>query len=232
MAIKIQSVDEAIEDTGLKILVHGRSGAGKTVLCATAGMSTIFISVESGLLSLKKYLKHNPKYKKLIKVIVIRSKDDLDEVLEWLQGSKKQLADWVDLDSITEIAEQIISIEKKINPDPRKSYPEYMEKMLDTLRGFRDLPGYNVVMTAKQTRQIDPDTERVIYSPLFPGNKLGNEISYLFDEVFALRVEEREDKNGDIETYRILQTQPDPHYDAKDRSGLLDDFEPPNLAKY
>jgi len=57
--------------------------------------------------------------------------------------------------------------------------------------------------------------------------KTWQEISYLFDEVFALRVET--DENGNL--YRVLQTGRDRNYDAKDRSDALDLFEEPNLKK-
>jgi len=58
-----------------------------------------------------------------------------------------------------------------------------------------------------------------------PGNKLGPPLPYLFDEVFALRVEEAQD--GSL--YRVLQTSRDIMYEAKDRSGALDLYEPPKL---
>jgi len=59
-----------------------------------------------------------------------------------------------------------------------------------------------------------------------PGARLANELPYLFDECFALRVEK--DNEGGIQ--RWLQTQRDVQYEAKDRSGKLDVFEPANLG--
>lgn len=52
MAIKIKSISEVIHDSGLKILIHGPAGSGKTVLAATTNEPTLIISAESGLLSL------------------------------------------------------------------------------------------------------------------------------------------------------------------------------------
>lgn len=60
-----------------------------------------------------------------------------------------------------------------------------------------------------------------------PGSKLAQQIPYMFDEVFALRVEVDEDK----QKYRVLQTSRDAKYEAKDRSGLLDEFERPSLRR-
>ena len=226
MAISILSLDEALEENGLKVLVHGKAGSGKTVLTATAGMPTILISAESGLLSLKKIVRENPKLKKLLKIVTIKSFEDLDETYEWLK-SESQLADWIALDSISEIAEQILNHEKKINKDPRAAYGNLTDQMLEKMRGFRDLRGYNVVMTCKQAREEDGDTGKTRFVPMFPGRQVGPAIPYLFDEVFALRVEE--DEEG--ETYRTLQTNRDAHYEAKDRSGELEVFETPNLKE-
>jgi len=226
MTIEVLSVEEALEDNGLKILVHGPAGAGKTVLTATANMPTILLSAESGLLSLKKFFKDNPKLEKNIKVIVLQSFEDLNGAYDWL-ANEDQLADWIMLDSISDIAEQILNYEKSLTKDPRQAYGNLMEQMLQKLRDFRDLPGYNVMMTCKQVREVDSDTERTRFVPSFPGRQVGPAVPYLFDEVFALRVEEDEDG----ETYRTLQTNRDAHYEAKDRSGELEVFEEPNLYK-
>lgn len=230
MSIKFETVEEAIEDNGVKILTAGMAGSGKTVLCATAGMSTIIISAEAGLLSLKKFLKVKPDFKKFIKIITIKSFKELEETLEMLEDNV-QLADWLMLDSVSEIAEQILSSEKKESKDPRKAYGNLTDKMLDQMRSFRDLPGYNVHMTCKMVREVDSDTERTRFVPSFPGRQVGPAIPYLFDEVFALRVEEEEDDDGDVTEYRTLQTNRDVHYEAKDRSGELEQFEKPNLYK-
>ena len=82
MAINITSIEDALTDNGLKILVHGPAGSGKTVLCATTGMPTILLSAEAGLLSLKKYLKDNKAISKNIKIIKIESFADLEEVYD------------------------------------------------------------------------------------------------------------------------------------------------------
>jgi len=230
MSITFETVDEAVDDNGVKILTHGMAGSGKTVLCATAGMSTIIISAEGGLLSLKKFLKAKPDFNKYIKIITIKSFKQLEETLDMFEDNV-QLSDWLMLDSVSEIAEQILSSEKKESKDPRKAYGNLTDKMLDHMRSFRDLPGYNIHMTCKQVREVDSDTERTRFVPSFPGRQVGPAIPYLFDEVFAMRVEEEEDDDGDVVEYRTLQTSRDIHYEAKDRSGELDEFEPPNLNK-
>ena len=51
MALKFTTTNQAAQLHGVKALVYGPSGAGKTTLCATAP-APIIISAEAGLLSL------------------------------------------------------------------------------------------------------------------------------------------------------------------------------------
>jgi hypothetical protein len=224
MGIKIQSITEAVGDNGIKILVHGPAGAGKTLLCATTGKPTLIISAESGLLSIKGAVQngHLPeKVLELVQVVEIKNLEDLKDVYDMLKG--EHLYDWVALDSISEIAEVVLEYEKTQSKDARQAYGNLSTEMNAILRKFRDLPKYNVIMSCKQQRLVDQDTDLVSYGPSMPGGKLAGAIPYLFDEVFALRVE-KDDETG--EEYRTLQTNRDRKYEAKDRSGMLDMFEP------
>jgi hypothetical protein len=83
-------------------------------------------------------------------------------------------------------------------------------------------------MTCKQQRRVDEDTGIATYVPHLEGKKLTQGIAYLFDEVFAIRVEKDEDTG---EPYHILQCHKDRKYEAKDRSGELNFFEEPKLKK-
>jgi hypothetical protein len=67
---------------------------------------------------------------------------------------------------------------------------------------------------------------KIIYASSMPGKTTTKDLPYFFDEVFALRAE-RDDK-GDIQ--RMLQTQPDGKWTAKDRSGKLDAYEPADFG--
>lgn len=216
MAIKIQSLREAVGNNGLKMLVHGPAGAGKTVLSATAGEPTLIISAEAGLLSIK----DAPDF---VKSVTVTTMDEIYEVYEYL--ANEHVCEWVVLDSISEIAEVVLSYEKTQTKDPRQAYGQLQEQMTMLMRKFRDLPRYNVLMTCKQQRVTDDYTGMTMYLPALPGTKLTQQISYMFDEVFALRVE----KDDEGKVYRVLQTNRDAQYEAKDRSGRLDMFERPSL---
>lgn len=217
MAISLKSTKDAALD-GIKVLVHGPAGAGKTSLCATTGESTIIISAESGLLSLRGFD---------IPVIEVKSLEQLYEAYDFVTNDEQgQAFKWVCLDSISEIAEVVLNHEKKVAKDPRQAYGALAEKMTDLIRAFRDLPGRNVYFSCKQERTKDEQTGAMLYYPAMPGNMLKQGVGYFFDEVMALRVE----KDNDGNPTRWLQTSRDFNYEAKDRSGCLDMFESPNLA--
>jgi len=215
MAIQLTSTKDAAQH-GIKVLVHGQAGAGKTVLASTTGEPTVIISAEAGLLSLR----HTD-----IPVITVTSLQDVQDAYSYLSGKDGEVYSWIALDSISEIAEQVLSYEMKQTKDPRKAYGELSTQMMDLLRAFRDLPGKNVYMSAKQ-RRIEDDDGRTSYGPMMPGQQLHQQVPYLFDEVFALRVE----KDTDGNPTRWLQTNPDLKYTAKDRSGVLDLYEPADLS--
>jgi len=217
MAVKLTSTKDSAAN-GLKFLVHGPAGAGKTVLCATAGAPTLIISAESGLLSLRGVD---------IPVIEVKDLTSLYEAYDFVANAAEgQAFEWVCLDSISEIAEVILSNEKKVAKDPRQAYGALAEKMTDVVRAFRDLPGRNVYFSCKQERAKDEQSGAMLYYPSMPGNALKQGVGYFFDFVFALRVE----KDAEGNPARWLQTSRDYNYEAKDRSGVLDMFEPPNLA--
>lgn len=203
-------------NNGVKILVHGQAGIGKTCLCASLP-DPIIISAESGLLSLASLD---------IPVIEIKTLDDLGEAHDWLAGSdeaKKYKS--ICLDSISEIAEVVLTDEKNKEKDPRKAYGNMQDIMTDVIRAFRDLSGRNIYFSAKQER-VQDESGRLLFGPSMPGQKLAQQVPYLFDEVFAYQVVK--DANG-VPT-RMLLTQPDGISVAKDRSGKLDMFEAPDLG--
>lgn len=221
------TVEEAVDEDGCKILVYGGSGSGKTVLCSTTGKSTLIISAERGLKSLVKLSRDFPKRFKKIRIVKVESLADLKAVKKELK--RKKICKWIALDSASEIAEQVLEYEKENNRDPRKAYGNMQDEILKLIRQIRDLEGYNVIVTAKQQYLEDSDAGGFKYMPLFPGRKLHQLIPYMFDEVFALRVESEEDSDGNVTEERWLQTGRDSNYDCKDRSGVLDMFEEPNL---
>jgi hypothetical protein len=216
MAIQLKRTKEATAQA-VKLLVYGQAGAGKTSLIPTLPKPVI-LSAEGGLLSIADTN---------LPFIEITSMDELREAYKWLASSAESAEfESVALDSISEIAEVVLNAEKKINKDPRAAYGAMQEQMADIIRGFRDLPGKHVYMSAKLEKTQD-EMGRVLYAPSMPGNKTGQSLPYFFDEVLALRVE----KDAEGYTRRALMTDGDGLWLAKDRSGKLEVWEDADLGE-
>lgn len=216
--MKIMSTYGIGAKNGVKMLVYGKAGRGKTTLCATAPNPIVF-SAESGLLALSNYQ---------VAYAEIRTIKDLQDAFAWAQSSTEaRQFQTLCLDSLSEIAEVVLSNAKGQVKDPRQAYGELIEKMSMTIREFRDLPGYHVYMSAKQEMVKDDASGVALNMPSMPGNKLGQSLPYFFDEVFQLDIGK---DPATQQTYRYLRTQPDFQNDAKDRSGRLDPIEYPDLG--
>jgi hypothetical protein len=232
MALVFTTTEKINLDGGIKALIYGGSGMGKTVLAATAPRP-LLISAESGTLSLsranleKLFGVNNPSITYVLPTIVITSLQDLTDTYDWcLRSREAQYFDTIILDSLSEIGEAVLNNAKRQVKDPRQAYGELIEKMESVIRLFRDLPNKNVYMAAKMEPTKDEMTGVVKYGPSMPGAKLGPKLPYFFDFVFRLGV----NKTPTGESYRFLQTQPDIQHDAKDRSGMLDPLEPAHLG--
>lgn len=199
---------------GIKALVYGKAGRGKTRLCATAPRPVI-LSAENGMLSLRD---------QDVPVIEINTLDDLNRAHDWLTGPAGEQYFTICLDSISEIGEKVLANAKAGTKDGRQAYGILADQMWETIRSFRDISGKCVVMTAKAeyVQNADGVTQ---WGPSMPGKQLTNGIAYYFDEVFHLG-----NYRGPDGEFTALQTSADMQYDAKDRSGALAFYEYPDLT--
>ena len=217
MTLNFTTTDKASANHGIKALVYGGAGSGKTTLCGTAPKPLI-ISAEAGLLSLRS--QSHP-------VITITSAEELDEAYNWcVTDAKKNGVETVCLDSISEIVEQILRSEKGKTKDPRAAYGEMATRAFDIVKKFRDLQGLHVLITAKQTTATDPITGVAKAAPTAPGQQVGPGLPYLFDLVMHAAT----DKTPEGETYHYLRTHAAFNAEAKDRSGSLDELEYPDFS--
>jgi len=215
MAINLKSTS-GLSANGVKMLVYGNAGAGKTSLIPTLP-NPVVLSAEGGLLSIQDAS---------LPYVEVNSYETLMEAYKWLTESDEgKTFDSIALDSISEIAEVVLNHEKKIAKDPRQAYGAMQEQMADIIRAFRDIPGKHVYFTAKCEKSQD-EIGRLLYAPSMPGNKTGQLLPYFFDEVLALRVE----KDADGNSQRALMCDSDGIWLAKDRSGKLDAWEAPDLS--
>lgn len=233
MTLQFSSTEQSSQAHGIKCMVYAEAGIGKTMLCATLPQPVI-LSAESGLLSLSRkniertYGANRPDIVYNIPVIHITQVADLYEAFAFLtQSAEARNFSSIALDSVTEIAEQILNNAKRTVKDPRQAYGQLLEQMESAIRAFRDIQGKNIYFSSKMEPMKDDLTGSIKWGPSMPGSKLGPKLPYFFDEVFRLGVN-RDNKDH---TFRYLQTQPDLQYNAKDRSGALAAMEEPHLGK-
>ena len=212
MAIDLKTTSSLGADNGLKLLGYGAAGAGKTSLIPTLP-NPLVISAEGGLLSIQGAD---------LPYIEVSDMETLGEAYQYAIDSDFQS---IALDSISEIGEVCLAAEKAVAKDPRQAYGEMQTKMATLIRMFRDIKGKHVYMTAKLEKTQD-EMGRMLYSPSMPGAKAGQALPYFFDIVFAVRVERDDEGNK----HRALLTDSDGLWQAKDRTGKLEEWEAPNIG--
>lgn len=204
---------------GIKCMVYGGAGVGKTRLAKTLP-NCLILSAENGLLSLRK---------EDVPFTPVRTFQEAKSTYDWLCSNDKKARYFtsIGLDSVSEIAESILDYEKGKTKDPRKAYGETQDQIVRMLRAYRDLPGRNVYFIAKQEWVKDEATGAMLWGPSFPGNKLSQAVPYFFDEVFQL-VAWTDQATG--QQMSALKCRKDAYSEGKDRSGALDLWEPPDLS--
>ena len=130
MAIEFKNPADAVREQGIKMLVYGAAGSGKTVLCATANEPTLIISTEAGLLSIKDAPKR-------IQIVECNTREEVDEVLDYL--SQNKLPNWVCIDSISEIGEIVLAEEMSKTKNGIKAYGELAIITTRIIKRFRAL---------------------------------------------------------------------------------------------
>jgi phage nucleotide-binding protein len=218
---------KTINQSGLKFLIYGEPGVGKTSLAKTVSEKTLIVSAESGLLSLSG---------SDIDVIDISTDDNgkvvpkekrlqrLAEVYKFLNEVETQKKySWIFLDSMTEIFQNLVEQLQTEFPDSKdtiKMWGEYSKRARGLVKSFRDLPHYNVVFTALSKEDKDENGKRFLRVDV--NGSIAHQMPAFFDEVFYYFVSPSDGS-------RKLMTSKQDNLVSKDRSGKLEKIEEPNL---
>lgn len=218
MAFQIRPVEQTVENQGVKAVVYGGSGIGKTRLTLTCPRP-LYLSAEVGGLSLRG---------SAVPTVLITGLPDLIEVYNWAKQSREAAAyDTLVLDSMSEMAENILRVAKQNTKDGRKAHNDaYEVTVVNVFNAFRDLPRKHVYMICKERHDEDTLTHVKQYKPSMPNGNLIRETPYKFDYVF--RLFQHIDAQQQRSTW--LQCAADATAVAKDRSGRLAMYEPPDLG--
>lgn len=237
MAIELTTPDKLAAKNGIKCLVYGESGMGKTLLAATCP-SPIVLSAEPGTLSLRRanieaiFGKDKPGITYDVPVVAMYDLASAEEVLRWAQSNAINQFDTIVIDSASELGRFFFNDAsekfkgKAGKADGRQVYGDVQIKLLDLFYKLKHLPGKNIVAICHARRFPATEHEPEMIGPNLPTQRLGRESPHEFDEVFQLRLART--KDGELKRY--LKTAPDEQGYAKDRSGALNAKEPANLS--
>lgn len=206
-------------------LIIGQAGIGKTSLLRSIDESEpIFcVSAEAGLLCVRDLVAS-----KRVQGVEVSTFAELAEVYSFLVSPAAAGFKWVFIDSLTEISARCLDGLKVKFPDRKDSFSlwgSYADQMVSMIKGFRDLPAFNVIFTCLSSEEKDEVNRRYV-GPCISGASVKERLTSFFDLVAFMTT--MPDSNG--KEQRVLVTQPMGCFPAKDRSGLLSPVEPPHLG--
>lgn len=209
---------------GVKAVVYGGPGTGKTPICALTAPRAGVIITEPGYLSMRNQTSLT------LPAFNIQAFDDF---MTWatLSAEAKQFHTFV-IDSISQICERHISdgLAKgnKSGGDAhgKKVYGDMARWAMGHLNTLYFMQEKHIVLI---TKQHTIDLNGVMYAkPYFPGQELPVRVPHLFDAVLRLGTWTIPGVAGPTRAFRTRE-----QYDmmARDRSGNLEEYEPADLTK-
>lgn len=222
MATRVGSTKDAATRTF--IAVYGAAGVGKTKLLESLNShaiehhgAAIQIDFDDGNLSIRDA--------GLPSIGCDYIKDAYDALGWILNDPNWSKFTHIMIDGGTALAKSLLAQHLQGTAHAMQAYGKMAEDYLTFItyikQNFRDKI---IVMTFQETLLTD-GAQQLLHGIDLPGRQLGPEMPYRFDEVLCLRII----NNAEGQPERMLQSQPDMQYSAKDRSGKLEQFEPADL---
>jgi phage nucleotide-binding protein len=209
MAIKVENSKGLASKAGIRVLLYSASGMGKSYQAIHTG-KTIVITSEKADLTLNDYE---------IDIVKINSSDELREAYLYVKENADKY-DTVFIDSLTDIGEMIVSELKNSGnysaKDTYKMWGDFTDIMIAISKSFRDMQNINVVLICLEESIKNGFDEKIV--PQIPAKKAKSKLISLYDIVLRLHTNE----NGE----REFLCSPTDEWDAKDRSGKLNQIEP------
>lgn len=214
----LKPASELAQRFGVKALAYGPPGTGKTPLIKTAPRPVLCV-VEPGMLSMRDATN--------IPAWDAYTPERIDEFFKWLFESREAANfDTVGIDSVSQLAEIILTQELNRNKDGRKAYGEMSRRVMDIINKLYYLPQKHIYLIAKQ---VTADENGVATKrPYFPGQDLNVKVPHLYDEILHIA---EANIPGMVKPVVAIRALPTFGIMARDRSGRLAELESPNLGE-
>jgi hypothetical protein len=196
---------------GAKCIIYGGPGTGKTPLVGTAPRP-VLLATEPGLLSMRN---------SSVPTWMAPNKNRIDEFFRWFElSTEAKNFDTLAIDSTSQMCN--IALDESKSKHGLAQYGDMAEYVLPILKRLYFLPEKHMYLIAKE--ELTPDGKR---RPSYPGKMLPTEIPHLFDCILRLaRV-----PIPNVGEQLAFQCNGTIDVIARNRTGTLADFEPPDFGK-
>lgn len=226
---EIKSTLGYLQKGGVKFMIYGKRGVGKTPIIGTLKGKTLIIASESGLATLRTMS---------IDYIEMTTIAQMKDVTAFLRDPKNIAKyDNIAWDGVSFCSQTILSELKRVksyNHD-MKYYGDLATVMMPFIELIANDIKKNVVVTAWQTDVYAPNTEIITgQEPSTAGKAIGNYLMHFFDVTMhlALHTVACTQADGSVinQVLPYLQTKPANGIFARDRLNRLDLFEQADLS--
>lgn len=202
---------------GVKMLAYGPPGSGKTPIINTAPRP-VLLFCEPGLLSMKgSNVASYPGF----------SVKAVDDFFEWVcKSNEVRNFDTIGVDSVSQMAEICLAEELVKQRDPRKAYGNMSQWVMKHLSMLYFMQNKHAYLIAKEARVDNGDQQGV--KAYFPGQDLGVKVPHLYDLIARIA---QTVVPGQVNKVTAIRCRESGYEHARDRSNMLNELEPPNLAK-
>lgn len=211
----LKAAGDHAQNFGCKCLIYGPAGSAKTPIFNTAPRP-LLLATEPGLLSMKG---------STIPTYEAYTPQRVDDFFKWFFNSTEtKNFDTLGIDSGSQMADIYLIAAQKTNKHGLKAYGEMADNTMEHLRTlYYTRYKHTYVICKEEIKDLDGQSMR---RPYFPGQVLPIQVPHLYDFIIRLaktNVPQRGEVLAfqNVGSYNIL---------ARNRTGNLDMYEPPNFT--
>lgn len=203
------------QNFGVKAVVYGGAGSGKTPVINTCPRP-VLLCCEPGMLSMRG---------STVPTFQAFTPELIDEFFTWFFNSNESKNfDTIAIDSASHMAEIYLQSALKSNKHGLAAYGEMATKTLKHLNILYFTQYKHAYVIAKQ--EIINENGLTLRRPYFPGKQLPVEMPHKYDQILHLDIQNIPGM-GQYKAFRCVGSI---DVMARDRTGMLNEFEPPNFG--